>query len=171
MAASKRKTKAKEEPKDKGGRPDKLTPDVHERIVALTRAGNFMETAAAAAGIDRETLRQWLKKGARVLEDSDDPKELKFKAFADAVTEAAGASEATLLTLISNSARGGTWQAAAWILERKFPDRYGRRQKIDARVSGQVSVGLAAEFEHRSIEDLKYYSAHGHFPEEAPEDK
>ncbi len=33
------------------------------------------------------------------------------------------------------------WQAAAWRLERKFPERWGRRQKVDAQLehSGQVS--------------------------------
>ena len=33
------------------GRPTKLTPDVQEKIVQAIRAGNYIETAAAYAGV------------------------------------------------------------------------------------------------------------------------
>ena len=36
-----------------------------EQIVAAVRAGNFIETAAAFAGISKQTLYNWLKEGAR----------------------------------------------------------------------------------------------------------
>ena len=47
------------------GRPTKLTPEVHQRIVLSLKAGNYRETAAADAGVDSKTLRNWMKRGAR----------------------------------------------------------------------------------------------------------
>ena len=35
------------------------------------------------------------------------------------------------------------WQAAAWWLERSFPDRYGRRDRNE--VSGDLTVGITLE--------------------------
>ena len=35
--------------------------------------------------------------------------------------------EEGLVAAIVGSARGGSWMAAAWILERAFPQRWGRR--------------------------------------------
>ena len=38
--------------------------------------------------------------------------------------------EQTHLSAISNAGTAGQWQAAAWILERKFPDKYGKKDTI-----------------------------------------
>src|SRR5664279_3832652 len=46
-------------------RPSLLTPERHKAIVAAIRAGSFDWVAAEANGITRETLRLWLRKGAR----------------------------------------------------------------------------------------------------------
>ena len=34
-----------------------------------------------------------------------------------------------LLTIIAKSAQERDWKAAAWLLERKYPDEYGRRER------------------------------------------
>jgi len=46
-------------------RPEKLTPEVQQKIVDAIRLGNYIETAAAYAGISKSTLYDWLKKGGR----------------------------------------------------------------------------------------------------------
>jgi hypothetical protein len=47
-------------------------------------------------------------------------------------TERANASaEIRNLTIIQNAASDGQWQAGAWILERKHPERWGRRERIN----------------------------------------
>src|SRR3990167_2783388 len=48
-----------------GGRPTKLTPEIQERIVAVIRANCPIDTAAAFAGIDRDSYHEWMKRGAR----------------------------------------------------------------------------------------------------------
>lgn len=141
------------------GRPSKLTADVHDQIVDLMKAGNFGETAAACAGISRETLRSWLRRGARA-------KSGKFRRFRDDFVRAAAASESDLLTLIRNAAKGpdAKWQAAAWIMERKHPERFGRRQKLEV----VPRTGAKDPFEGRTDDELAYYSDHGYFPDHAP---
>lgn len=106
-------------------RPTKLTPKLQERVVGFVRAGAYVETAAAAAGISKETLYSWLRRGAAG--------EAPFAAFAEAVEEAQALAEMRDLALIGKAAET-EWTAAAWRLERKFPDRYGRRTKHE--VSG-----------------------------------
>jgi transposase len=44
-----------------------LTPEVAEAIVEAMRGGNYLETAAALAGISIATLRNWLRDGRRNL--------------------------------------------------------------------------------------------------------
>lgn len=46
-------------------RPTLLTPERHKAIVAAIRAGSFDWIAAEANGIDRQTLKLWMRTGIR----------------------------------------------------------------------------------------------------------
>lgn len=105
-------------------RPTKLTEDVQDRILAALRAGNYMETAARYAGIDESTLHRWIARG----NDTDDE---PYHQFCKAVEKARAEAEVRNVHLIQGAAQGGTWQAAAWFLERSFPGRWGRRDKVE----------------------------------------
>ena len=105
----------------KGGRPTKLTPDVQDRIVRLLRAGNYIETAAAFCDIDKPTLYAWLKRGNRQRKGI-------FREFLNAVDAAQAEAEIRDLEVIRKE---GAWQGAAWRLERKFPRRWGRHDRLD----------------------------------------
>lgn len=50
------------------GRPPKISPEIISAIITAIKAGNYMETAAAFAGISKDTLYRWLKMGARELQ-------------------------------------------------------------------------------------------------------
>lgn len=148
-------------------RPTKLTPQVHERIVNAISKGNYIETAAALAGIDKTTLYDWLRTGAdeeaRVNGSSRlrvRKEEAIYVEFSHAVAQALAESEDHDLGIIAKAAddhevikyrqsitKDGDvyelkeqswefdWKAAAWRLERKFPDRYAPVTKT--RLTGQ----------------------------------
>jgi hypothetical protein len=117
---------AKATPKTKkartAGRPTKLTPEVQQKIISALQSGNWLETAAAFAGVDASTVRRWMAKG-----DGDDAEE-PYRSFCAAVKEARAAAEIRAVALIQKAAQDGTWQASAWYLERSHPDRWGRKR-------------------------------------------
>ena len=113
------------------GRPTKLTPEVQDKIVSAVRAGSYLETAAAYAGIDKATLHRWLKRGARaVLVLPPDPAEAAFVDFCDSLTRALAQSEVAEVTAITKASKID-WRAAAFLLERRAPKRWGRRSEIE----------------------------------------
>jgi hypothetical protein len=118
----------------KGGRPPKLAPEILARICDALRAGNYRETAAAYAGVRKSTLYDWLRRGAKA------PRGI-YRELHDAVEKALADSEARDVALIGKAA-DRDWQAAAWRLERKFPERWGRRQHhdVDANIKSTVKV-------------------------------
>lgn len=122
----------------------KLTENTQATIVRSLRAGNYVETAAAAAGISKSTLYDWLRRGARA-------KSGAHKEFADAVANAQAEGEQSMVAIIA-AAAGNQWQAAAWHLERKFPDKWGRRQRIEHGVSDDVKVVFSLPPNGREIE-------------------
>jgi len=99
------------------GRKSKLTPERQERIINAIRAGSYVETAAALAGIHRDTLYDWLKRGR----SEEEP----YATFLAAMNEALASAELRDVMAISKAVADGDWRAAAWRLERKFPRRWG----------------------------------------------
>ena len=65
-------------------RPTKMNPRIRQVICA---AVNTRQAAAEAAGVDRDTLRRWIRRGEQDNEGA-------FKAFYGALTRAEGRSRA-----------------------------------------------------------------------------
>jgi len=122
-----------------GGRPTKLTPELQRTIVVAITGGNYIETAAAMAGVNKETLYAWLRRGAK------EPG--IYREFSDAVEKALAQAETRDVLLIGRAAET-QWQAAAWRLERKFPQRWGRRDHLKLSVSDEdIDAEIEAELE------------------------
>lgn len=136
------------------GRPSKVSPEITKKICEAIRAGNYIETAAAYAGIDKATLYRWMKRGAREIERvKTSEKKLKirkieepFVDFCNAVEKALAEGEVRDLVIISNAATTD-WRAAAWKLERKFPDKWGRKERLEAKMEHTGKDGGPIETE------------------------
>lgn len=118
------------------GRPTKLTPEVQEKIVTALRAGNYQETAALYAGITAATFYDWMNRG------KNEPESI-YAEFLDAVEKAKADAEVRDVVLIDRAAADGNWQAAAWKLERKFPQRWGRVNRTE--ISGPDGSAVKVE--------------------------
>lgn len=123
------------------GRPTKLTPERAERIVQMIKAGSYGHVAASANGIHVATFHAWQARGRDAEKDPEtglcvDPDEQVFADFHEDVKTAEAEAEIRSVGLIQRAANGGTWQAAAWYLERKFSDRWGRKDHLRQEVSG-----------------------------------
>jgi transposase len=106
-------------------RPTKLDADVAKRITDLVRVGNYVETAAAAAGVHKVTLHRWLRRGR---EEESGP----YHDLFEALEKAQGESESRDVALLAKAA-AEDWQAAAWRLERRFPRKYGARVQMSVQ--------------------------------------
>lgn len=106
----------------------KLTPDVRERLLQAVRLGATHELACMYAGVSVDSF-------ARYRTDAD---------FAEDVKRAEGQAALGWLAKIEKAATDGNWQAAAWKLERRYPDVYGRRvQQLEHSGPGGGPIPLA----------------------------
>ncbi len=132
------------------GRKPKLTPEIQEAVVQAISIGATYEVAASFARLSRETVRRWVKRG-----DADG--EGSYYAFAVAVREAEGKAAAQCLALIRAAAKSN-WQAAAWLLERRHPDAYGRTKldvKTEGRIEHQQAPAPAFDYSKYTEQELK----------------
>lgn len=136
------------------GRPTLLTPERIRSITDILAAGNTMEIAAQGSGIAPATLYGWLARGRAERERLTEhrvtkpkPSEARFLSFLEAVEKARADAEATLVGyILAAASEPKTWQAAAWLLERRDPQRWGRpwRQPAEAEGTGAVETAVRA---------------------------
>src|SRR4051812_29985515 len=108
------------------GRPTKLTPELQARICELIRTGGVHpETAAVSAGICEKTYSRWLVRGRQSRSGI-------YVAFVRAVSKAMRDWEAGL-TITVRKAASKDWRAAAFLLERGAPERWGKRERVDVK--------------------------------------
>ncbi len=124
-------------PKKKGGRPTKLTPEVQEQVCTAIRAGNTFEAAAAYGGISPASFYSYMDKGRQSYEKGK--RRTKFTEFLEEVTRAKSTAEVALVANI-NKAGDKDWRAHAFLLERRNPEDWGRRDRIKADITESGTV-------------------------------
>ena len=88
--------------------------------------GNTIETACNLAGISRKSYYRWLK------EAEDAPEGHILRQFRDTVKEARAEAAHRMLMIIQKAAMKD-WRAAAWFLERRYPEDWSRPRQISGR--------------------------------------
>lgn len=107
------------EPRD----PDdiKFTTETTEKICAAIRMGNYLDTSCAYAGVSYELVQYWLRQGNR---KDGYP---KYKEFAEKMAQSLAYAEINSVSKISKAGET-SWQAEAWRLERRFPEKWAKRE-------------------------------------------
>ena len=100
----------------------KCTEQVIEEAVNLKRNGMTNKDIAAYIGIAEQTFYKWLNQ----------PKGKLQREFSESLKKTEPEFKAALRSKILKAAEGGTWQAAAWLLERLYPEEYGRKERAAA---------------------------------------
>lgn len=114
-------------------RKSKLTRELIDKAAELIKAGNFQKHVAQALGIPEGTWYRWLSEGEK------EKKGLK-REFYESIKKAEAEAIARNVEIIQKAAKIGNWQAAAWWLERKFPDEWGKKDKLGLEGNGAIEI-------------------------------
>jgi len=111
------------------GPRNKCTAETVARAVTLKQGGAINKDIAFAIGVSESTFYRWIST----------PKTDRQRELSEELKKAEADYKNALLGIIASNAQKKDWKAAAWLLERKYPQEYGRRY-LDARISGDVQV-------------------------------
>jgi hypothetical protein len=124
------------------GRPTLMTPELTEQIAMRLAVGNFLTTACAACGVKYDTVLRWLERGRKA--DPDDPEEREFIHFLHTITRAEAEGESACVVAIRGAAKE-QWQAAAWLLSHRHPDRWADTVRYKRELEAMTDEQLNAE--------------------------
>jgi hypothetical protein len=105
-------------------RPTKYTPQRVEAILKALRAGNTETNAAAYAEIHYDTCWMWKR---------HKPK------FAEAIEKAQADAQALMVERVVDAAKTN-WTAAAWWLERRYPQEWGKVERLEITLKDQIAA-------------------------------
>lgn len=95
----------------------KYGKEITDQLVELIAGGMKREDSCDMIGINQDTFYAWLK-------DKRKPE------FSEAIKKAEMACKQRNIARIQNASKKN-WQAAAWWLERKYPEEFAIRQKLE----------------------------------------
>ena len=105
-------------------RKPKLTEELIKEAYKLVSAGNYIKDVYPILGIGSTTWFRWLREGEAA-------KSGIKRQFWQTIKKAEKDAVARNVALIQRAAQEGNWQAAAWWLERKYPEQWGKRDNVN----------------------------------------
>ena len=94
-------------------RPSKLTQEITDKICEAVSTGLTFDLAAQVAGVSPRTFYRWMRKG------EDEGPGGKHWQFRQEVKRAEAENAMQALATINQAGHDGSWQAHAWLLERR----------------------------------------------------
>lgn len=114
------------------GRPGLLTPEVADLLVASLRYGNYVTVATRAAGVNWDTFKGWMQRGAT----GEEP----YAQLKERVERARAEGQVRHVAIVSRAAETD-WRASTWLLERQWPEMWGGVSvRVRAETEGQPEV-------------------------------
>ena len=103
-----------------------------QKAVALKKGGANNKDIAFACGVSESQFCRWTRH----------PKTENQEQLAQELKKAEAAYKNSLLAIIAKASKERDWKAAAWLLERKYPEEYSRREKVvlDNKVKEETAV-------------------------------
>lgn len=133
------RTKVARPVEKKLGRPTKYTPEVVEIIKAAVKSGLSPTRAGMLAGLNAQTVSEW--RG-------------RFPEFSDAIELARCEG---LKERLENIERSGImdWRATAWLVEKTFPEEYGKQAAINISATANASASAVAVMSDEELAKLQ----------------
>lgn len=121
-----------------------LTFDMIEEAEKLLKEGHYAKTVANYFGISEQTWYNWYNKGEEYSQMEDDelinkPNAVLYIEFFESIKRANSRAEMDALNVIHKHSKR-KWQAAAWFLERRFRDRWGKPHPDEVGSEGKAQL-------------------------------
>ena len=121
----------------------KLSDATINVLVSVIKAGNYAVTACNLAGIPEQTFYAWLQQADKDELVGATSQESLYIRLKESIKNAEADAEVSLVDMVTGVAlKDRNWIAGMTLLERRHPDRWGRkdRTRIDINETKTVTI-------------------------------
>lgn len=130
------------------GRKTKLTPEITNQICNLIEKGLPYSFVCEAVGIHKDTFYDWMKKG--------EAGKKEFSDFSDSVNRSKANFALKCLERVNQAADNGSVFCATWLLEKRFPEEFGKRENINIKSKNEnENLNINANVKVESPEEIE----------------
>ena len=109
----------------------KTEPDVAKRFLECIELGMTIQASCDYAGIIPETFYQWQRKAEADEGAGKTSRNSAYIKFINEFKKSKSKCQQRHLKTIQDASERGSWQASAWILERRFPETFALKNQVD----------------------------------------
>lgn len=129
--------------KPKIGRPLKLDEELIKKLSGYIAKGSYAITACQCCGLAEKTFYDYINQGNRDIENNE---ETIFSQLVKSLKSAEAECEHALASMIKETALDKKeWLPAMTFLERRHPERWGRRDRLQVDENKQVQINVVVK--------------------------
>lgn len=128
------------------GRKKKLTPEITSQICDLIEKGLPYNLLCGAVGINYSTFADWITKG--------EAGKNGYTEFSEAVNKSKATYALKCLKRVDDYADNGSIFCATWLLEKRFPKEFGKRENLDIK-SQNENLNVNADLKPKNPEAIE----------------
>ena len=129
----------------KSGKPREMDKVKINRALKLIKKGSYVKPAVQAAGLNYNTWLYWAKQGKKGVKPYDD--------FYKRLEKAKAESETDIIEMLNESIESGNTGVAQWMLSRKFPKRWEKTERVEAKVDNTQRIEIVKFSDIKEMSD------------------
>ena len=106
-------------------------PDIAQRFLECIELGMTIKASCDYAGIEDDTFFLWQRKAQEDLDAGKTSRSSQYIRFINEFKKSQSKCQQKHLKVIQKASEHGSWQASAWILERRFPETFALKNQVD----------------------------------------
>ncbi len=123
--------------------PRKLNPGMIQALSEVIAKGNYATVACQLCGISEDCFYSWLEQSREDQENGLTSENSLYLRLAESLKRAESQAEAELVNVVRESATvKKEWLPAMTFLERRHPDRWGRKDRTRVDINEKKSITI-----------------------------
>lgn len=116
------------------GRPSTMDYREINKALKSIEKGNYEKQAVISAGLNYHTWLTWKRKGKKGIKPYDE--------FLAKLEQSKSKAETDIVDILNESIQQGNTGVAQWMLSRKYPKRWEKTERVEAKIDNTQKIEL-----------------------------
>ena len=131
--------------KRRNGNPSTMDYRVINKAFRSIERGNYEKQAVISAGLNYNTWLTWKRKGKKGIKPYDE--------FLEKLEQSKAKAETDVVDILNESIQQGNTGVAQWMLARKYPKRWEKTERVEAKIDNTQKIELVRYSDKKKQEE------------------